>query len=1537
MALRDLEKRLFADVPNEDVAQLTKPARTALLEHVKAALSAKGSRAVRVETVDNGPEQATVVIIRQKNRPFIVDSVLAELARRSMTPLLVAHPLIEHDGKPVSVMTILLPAMDAAARKGLKSSFLEVLDAVRTVTDDWRPMRMRVSEAAERLAGSSVQEAERTEAIAFLHWLLDDNFVLLGVRDYALADGNLKPASNNALGILRDKGLAVMSRSGKPVTMTAEIRAFLDQPDPLIITKADARSLVHRNAHLDYVGVKRYAEDGSVAGELRIVGLFTSTAYTRSLATIPVLRRKANAVLETFNTDGAGHTGKALTNVLETWPRDDLFQIETEQLAGFVGKVLVLEERPRIRVLARPDGFNRFVSILGYVPRERYDSRVREQMGDYFAQVFDGRVSAFYPSFLENGMVRVHFIIGRGEGKTPQVDRKTLEDAVTAITRTWEDRLAAADPDAPLHDFTLAYQEAFDVAGALSDAAQFEPLSADDPIAVKFYSPGDEREKGAIALKIHHFDGPLPLSERVPTLENFGFAVIEEVTHEVHRADGETVFIHDMLLRRADGEEVDVARRGEALETALRAVWRGEVDDDAFNALVLVAGLDWRMAGLLRACGLYLRQLRSRFTPQSMAQALARHPQIAADLFALFDARFSPDSKRREVKMDKHSGAIINALEAVTSPDDDRIIRNLRNVITATLRTNYYAPSVKTSEDAPPPVLALKIDPSQIPIAPKPVPYREIFVSSPQVEGTHLRFGPVARGGLRWSDRPQDYRTEVLGLVKAQQVKNAVIVPVGSKGGFFAKRLPERSVDADVWFQAGRDAYKTFISSLLSLTDNLVDGKVVHPAGIVRHDGDDPYFVVAADKGTATFSDTANAISQARDFWLDDAFASGGSAGYDHKVMGITARGAWEAVKRHFREMGRDIQKEPFSAIGVGDMSGDVFGNGMLLSKQTRLIAAFDHRDIFIDPDPDIKKSFAERRRLFKLGRSSWADYNTKLISKGGGVFSRQSKTVQLSKEAAGVLGCEAGTMAPQDLLTAILKSPTDLLWFGGIGTYVKAKGESDGEVGDRANDPIRIDAKELRVKVVGEGANLGMTQPARIAFGLRGGRVNSDAIDNSAGVNSSDVEVNIKIALAAAMRSGKLTRKRRNTLLESMTEDVAALVLENNYEQTLALSLAARNGLSALPNQQRFMQALERRGRLDRVVEDLPDDAALADRQGSDTPLTRPELGVLLAYAKIVALDDLVASDAPDDPYFSSWLHGYFPEPMQKSYDKQIDEHRLRREIISTRVVNAMVNRGGPAFLNMAQERTGADTGHLARAYVTARDTFGLASLYGAVDALDNKIDPNVQLELYARLQDVVVAQTFWFARNESFTKGIEPVVARYAKAVKTLSPKLESLAPQFLVDRMAAARAASAEAGVPKELAERLAALTVLTLVPDMELAAGRAGRGKSLLDTAKTFFAVTKAFRVGRIVQAAREVEVLDPYDALALDRAMQQLHRARRDITVDVLAAGGLDKWAKKRGAPVDRARATLQAITEGGAHSVSRLTVAASTLADLALQ
>ena len=1504
-----------------------------------ALLIQKGQIAANKDTLSVeilGKDQ-TLVLLSMANRPFIVDSVLSELGGSRADIQLIVHPIINNK----SIVMVVLDKSSADERQALKNSLAGTIQQVRRVTSDWKPMVTRIEQAIEafRHAPPPLPAQKIAEGIQFLEWLIDNNFTIQGLREYTYSgsrkNGTLKPIRNSELGILRDEKLHLMTRDNKPVALTQEIRDFLFSEDPLIIMKANHRSRVHRRTHLDYIGVKHYTKDGKLAGELRIVGLFTSTAYTKSVLTIPLLRHKAHAVLENSKSDPNSHQGKALINILETWPRDEMFQLDIPTLTQFSHVAAQLEERPRIRVLPRADKFDRFVSIITYVPRDRYDTSVRQRIGQYLEQVYEGYLSAFYPDFMENGLTRVHFIIGRKHGKTPFVPRVKLESAVQEICRTWNDKFSDAAKFITPHTFPLSYQEHVEPEAAIKDSRLLESLSGDAQIAIDFHDTnGSSNQPNRVSLKLFHLNTAVPLSRRVPLLENMGFRVIEESTFDIIREDGAKVFLHDMILESASNELIDRKTVDPLLEETLLAVWAGQADDDNFNSLVLTTKLDWEHAALFRGYARYLRQIRSRFTVSSMAFTLSEHSEITAELAKLFAIRFDPKTKNRTAKEKVKSAEILTALESVTSSDDDRILRNILNLITATLRTNFYSPVLHETgtEIAPTPVLAFKVDPALVKIMPQPVPHREIFISSPRVEGLHLRFGPVARGGLRWSDRPQDYRTEVLGLVKAQQVKNAVIVPVGSKGGFVPKLLPTGG-DRNAWFEEGKGAYKVFISSLLSLTDNLVNGKVIPPIDVVRHDGDDPYFVVAADKGTSTFSDTANAISQENDFWLDDAFASGGSDGYDHKKMGITARGAWEAVKRHFREMDRDIQTQPFTAAGVGDMSGDVFGNGMLLSKQTRLIAAFDHRDIFIDPDPDPATSFKERARLFKMNRSSWQDYEKQLISKGGGVYPRSSKKIKLTPQAAKAIGFEAGEHTPQEIMNAILKAPVDLMWFGGIGTYIRASHESDADADDRGNDSIRVTAKQLRCKVIGEGANLGVTHPARIEFNLLGGCCNSDAIDNSAGVNSSDVEVNIKIALAAAMKAKKLTRSSRNKLLVSMTASVADLVLRNNYLQTLAISLSQARSMEDFAHQQRLMQSLEARNLLDREVEDLPDDTVLAERRASAVPLTRAEIGVLLAYAKIVALDDLVAGDVPDDPYLNEMLVNYFPPKMQKPHAKEISGHRLHREIIGTVLANSMINRGGPTFISRVSDRTGADINTIARAYVAVRDTFDLPSINNSIDVLDAKISGKLQLELYAIVQERVIAQTVWFVRYGNFSKGLASTVSPHRKAVETLTPILENIVPDFITERIEADTARFTDAGVPRTAARSLARLPIAGLIPDILFAANQTG--KPLNNAAKVFFAITETFQIGKMVEAARSIQTDDYYDDLALDRALQSLHKARRDIVIDVLKQGSSEKWLKTNDEAVQRTNLQMADIVETDNTSVSRLTVAANILADIA--
>ncbi|TPJ38133.1 NAD-glutamate dehydrogenase [Mesorhizobium sp. B2-5-13] len=1563
---------LLARAPAEDIAayDVTDLERAADLAGQAVAVHKKGECVVAVEA-DSGVVRegrpVTVITVVNDNMPFLFDSILGEVTETSGEPTLVAHPVItvrhgktgvdeilgdgnfaRDDGSHdrLSVIHVHIPRLTPEQANGLTERLRKMLGQVHAAVNDWRPMLARLDQAISEFRYSAVPLDKKSvaEAIAFLEWLRDDNFTFLGMREFKYTggeeSGNLERAEKPGLGILTDPDVLVLRRGTEAVTTTPEIRAFLHGPEPLIVTKANAKSLVHRRIYLDYIGVKTYTAKGALAGELRIVGLFTSTAYTRSVMKIPYLRSKAETIIAKSGFDRHDHSGKALINVLESYPRDELFQVPVPILRKHAAAILGLVERPRVRALVRADQFDRFVSILVFVPRDRYDSVVREKIGAYLKTVFEGRLSAYYPAFPEGGLARVHFIIGRSGGKTPKVEQATIEAAIRDIVRTWEDALAdaaeASGSDPALKAIAArlpeSYRDTFSAAVALADAGRIAKISAGNPIAIDYYRHAEQKPHQA-ALKIYHHGSPVALSRRVPVLENIGFRVISERTFEVGDDQSGLVFIHDMELENSYGKPIDLADGGALFEDAFLSVWRGDVDNDGYNGLAQTAGLWSGEITILRAYGRYLQQVGIPQSQDFIAAALNRYPEIARGLHDLFIARLGPTAETEGVVAAKHLKAKIrDALEDVPNIDDDTIIRRYLNLIEASLRTNHFVADTKEKGQS----LAIKLESQAVEGLPAPRPWREIFVYGSEVEGLHLRFGPVARGGLRWSDRAQDYRTEVLGLVKAQQVKNAVIVPVGAKGGFYPKKLP-MSAGRDAIFEAGTSAYKNFVSSLLSITDNIGLDGVIPPAGVVRRDQDDPYFVVAADKGTATFSDTANAISEKHGFWLDDAFASGGSAGYDHKKMGITAKGAWEAVKRHFREMNRDVQTSPFSVVGVGDMSGDVFGNGMLLSPKTRLIAAFDHRDIFIDPDPDMAASMAERERMFALPRSSWQDYDKTKLSEGGVIVSRNQKSISLPVAAAVAIGLAKTTATPVEIMTAILKAPVDLLWFGGIGTYLRASTETNAEVGDRANDAVRITALDARAKVIGEGANLGVTQRARIEFGMNGGRCNSDAIDNSGGVNCSDVEVNIKIALASAMRKGSLTRPARNKLLAEMTDEVGGLVLSNNYQQTLALSIARKRGLADIAHQSRFMTALEARGLLDRVVETLPSPVALAEREARGEPLTRAELGVLLAYAKIVLFSDIVASDVPDDAHFDRDLMGYFPDRMAKKYASEIHGHRLRREIIARVVANDLVNRGGPSFVNRLQEATGRTAADVVRTFAVVRDGFALPALYREIDALDNQIDGQVQLDLYQMVSRLIYMSSGWYLKNDAGTAPLGQRIAELQEARKALEPKLVSLLPAFSRERIEEKRHGLFKAGAPEKLAEQLAMSEAAELIPDIALTARTAGA--DIVAAARAFFAVSDAFRIPRVEDAARSITPSDYYDQLALSRATDTIGAARRGIAVAALtgqskAADPVAAWLEAGGERVARIRDRLQALTEGGDITVSRLSVASGLMSDL---
>lgn len=1517
-------------------------------------------------------ETFTVINLLNDDVPFLLDSVLGELQARGIQVHMVLHPILtvkrDETGKLLSLhdamqqggpdlskesfISLHVERLSRSEISELETALMDLMKRVQMVVQDWLPMRTRLTSVATGLSNNTVKVSldQLSESIQFLRWALDNNFTFLGMREYVLkgknASAQLKPKKGTGLGILRDADMKVLRRGKELSHMTPEVRKFFYSPEPIIIAKANIKSDIHRRSYMDYIGMKLYNEDGELAGELRVVGLFTSSAYSSRVSTIPLLRQKLDFVLDTSGSTRESHTGKALTNIIETFPRDELFQISNMMLASYAKEIETLDHAPRVKVLKRVDEFDRFVSLLVYIPRDQFSTSVRQKVGTFLAQEFKGRVSAFYPYFAEAPYVRIHYIIGRDTGKTPQRSTKMLEEGIREISRRWEDRMQAVVSEVYDGDetellleqyrdaFPVGYQENYSTSRLVDDIHIIEEMDENRPTAVAFHSSNSGRSD-QVEVTLYNLGGAIPLSRRVPIFENLGFSVIDERSYKVVPDKGEgqpPVCQHIMRLESRNGGALNLETLRLPLMEAFMAVWTGQAADDQYNELITLTAMPWRDVVILRGLSHYLRQINLPYDQSYLSEVMVRYPQLASKLIELFHARFDPASQKtsaRRVKtLDKQIEA---ALEEIPSLDEDQIIRHFRNLILSLLRTNAYQ-SDELGEW--PETLAFKFDSQMVEGMPEPKPFREIFVYSPKVEGVHLRFGKVARGGLRWSDRPQDFRTEVLGLVKAQLVKNAVIVPTGSKGGFVPKDMPD-DPSREEFMAYGVKAYKSFITALLSVTDNLDGKKIISPQNTVRYDDDDPYLVVAADKGTASFSDIANEISTSRGFWLGDAFASGGSQGYDHKKMGITARGAFEAVKRHFREMDINIERQPFTVVGVGDMSGDVFGNGMLLSKATKLVAAFDHRDIFIDPDPDPKSSFAERKRLFEMGRSSWQDYNQKLISKGGGVFSRSLKSVPLSNEMRSLLGVEAKTLSPAQLMKAVLKAEADLLWFGGIGTYVRGPLEADAEVGDRANDAIRVSADELNVKVIGEGANLGITQAGRMAFAQNGGRVNTDAIDNSAGVNSSDLEVNIKIALGQAVARGRLSSDRRNKVLASMTDAVAARCLENNYRQSLSLSLDEAVGLSDISFQQRLMRDFEAKGLMIRAIEKLPDDASIAERIENGFALTRPELATLTGFAKIDLFKSLAEQEIIDDPYFNEMLKCYFPDEMQSEFARDIKTHPLRREIIATQLTNDIINRGGVSAALRLLNDSGRESGQLAAAYTMANAVLDLDGCFEAVDALDNKVSGALQLELYERLRSLTLRKTSWFMTNGDFETGLRGEIKAYRSGLKKYLAAAKKSGASLVqeakdeIDEMVSR-------GVPQSVAATIAELHMVIEGLDVVLAARRGE-----LDVAKLAaidHSLDERLHLGALIKAAELVPVVEVYDRWALNALVSRVQSARRLILKEIGRDGkGFDVWAKAAQPALTHAGRGITEILESGDISLSKLIVAVGQIDGLAMR
>ncbi|WP_406183097.1 NAD-glutamate dehydrogenase [Streptomyces sp. NBC_01006] len=1580
----------------------------AALSHYRLAENRpQGTANVRVHTPtveENGwTSSHSVVEVVTDDMPFLVDSVTNELSRQNRGIHVVIHPqvVVRRDvtGK---LIEILGPDCDAhgpktarphdslveswihvetdretdrADLKQITDDLRRVLSDVRESVEDWEKMRDAALRIADDLSdeptAGDLREYELEEARELLRWLADDHFTFLGYREYNLVDGDaLAAVPGTGLGILRSDPHHSGQEDDHPVSpsfnrLPADARAKAREHRLLVLTKANSRATVHRPSYLDYVGVKKFDAEGNVVGERRFLGLFSSAAYTESVRRVPVIRRKVAEVLDGAGFSPNSHDGRDLLQILETYPRDELFQTPVDKLREIATSVLYLQERRRLRLYLRQDEYGRYYSALVYLPRDRYTTGVRLRLIAILQEELDGSSVDFTAWNTESILARIHFVIRVPQGKELPVltdgDVERIEARLVEAARSWADGFADAlvaevgeERAAELlrkygTSFPEGYKADHKPRAAVADLCHLERLSASDrEFALSLYEPVGAGP-GERRFKIYRTGEQVSLSAVLPVLQRLGVEVTDERPYELRCSDRTNAWIYDFGLRmplpagNGDAYLGDDAR--ERFQDAFSAVWQGDAENDNFNTLVLSAGLTWRQAVVLRAYAKYLRQAGVNFSQDYMEDTLRNNVHTTRLLVSLFEARMSPGRQSAGTELiDAMLEELAGALDQVASLDEDRILRSFLTLINATLRTNFFQLNEAGEQHS---YVSMKFDPQAIPELPAPRPAYEIWVYSPRVEGVHLRFGKVARGGLRWSDRREDFRTEILGLVKAQMVKNTVIVPVGAKGGFVAKNLPDPSVDRDAWLAEGIASYKIFISALLDITDNMVGGEVVPPNGVVRHDEDDTYLVVAADKGTATFSDIANGVAESYGFWLGDAFASGGSAGYDHKGMGITARGAWESVKRHFRELGHDTQTEDFTVVGVGDMSGDVFGNGMLLSEHIRLVAAFDHRHIFIDPTPDAATSYAERRRLFELPRSSWADYNAELLSAGGGVHPRSAKAIPVNAQMRAALGIEPGVtkMTPAELMQTILQAPVDLVWNGGIGTYVKATSETHTDVGDKANDAIRVNGADVRAKVIGEGGNLGLTQLGRIEFarigaGGEGGKVNTDAIDNSAGVDTSDHEVNIKILLNAVVADGDMTVKQRNKLLAEMTDEVGHLVLRNNYAQNVALANGIAQAPSLLHAQQRFMRRLESAGRLDRNIEFLPTDRQIRELLGAGKGLTQPELAVLFAYTKITVADELIATELPDDPYLRRLLHAYFPGALRAKFPEQIDAHALRREIITTLLVNDTVNTGGSTFLHRLREESGASTEEIVRAQLAAREIFGLAEVWDAVESLDNKVAADVQTRVRLHSRRLVERGTRWLLNNRPQPLQITETIELFSDRVSEVWAELPKLVRgadlewyQSIMDELIGE-------GVPEELAAKVAGFS--SAFPTLDIVAISDRTGVNPLDVAEVYYDLADRLNITQLMDRIIELPRADRWQSMARASIREDLFAAHAALTADVLAVGNgnstpedrFKAWEDKNAAIISRARTTLDEIRGSDDFDLANLSVAMRTMRSL---
>ncbi len=1509
----------------------------------------------------------TVAEIVTDDMRFLLESVRMALNRRGLTVHLTIHPVLtlcrDRKGRLTaypakgagalqeSVMHLEVDRQPDHILDALEGELGRVLDDVRAAVSDWHPMRAKAAEIVSELERhpppSDPEELE--EAKAFLRWIADDHFTFLGYREFALVEEDGEDAliavAGSELGISRRGGKSPRSQifAALPVEMR---KRFHDFP-LLILTKANYPATVHRPVYMDYLGVKRFDDRGRLVGEHRFLGLYTASAYHSDPWTVPLVRRKVGAVMARAGLSPSGYDGRHLLHILETYPRDDLFQIAEQELYDNAMGILHLGERQRIRLFVRRETYGRFYSCIVYVPRDHYDTDARRRMERVLMQALSGNSSEFTVQLSESVLARVYFTIHSTLGTVPQYDIKDLEARLLKATRRWHDdlhdlvlghfgeergnALLARYQDA----FPVGYREDFPAHAALHDLERLERLEAIGELEMSLYRPADAPE-GLLRFKVFAGGQPVPLSVALPMIENMGVRVMEERPYAIRPQGRLPAWLHDFGLAYEDAGQLETEDLRGVFQDAFARVWRGDAENDGFNRLVLRAGLTWREIVVLRACCKYLRQAGTTFSQPYMEQVLADNPRVARLLVTLFHARFDPrEQKRPAARRARLVARLQESLDAVASPDEDRILRGFLALIQAGLRTNYYQP---TPDGEPKPYLAFKLDPSLVPDLPPPRPRFEIFVYSPRVEGVHLRGGRVARGGIRWSDRREDYRTEVLALMKAQMVKNAVIVPTGAKGGFVVKQPPGSDRDAlDAEVVA---CYRTFIRGLLDLTDNVVGAKSRPPKGVVRYDGDDPYLVVAADKGTAAFSDIANDLAREYRFWLRDAFASGGATGYDHKRMGITARGAWEAVKRHFREIGRDIEGGDFTVAGIGDMSGDVFGNGMLLSRRIKLVAAFDHRHIFLDPSPNPGTGYEERRRLFKLPRSTWADYDAALISPGGGVFPRGAKLIRLSPEVRRALDNAVEALTPNELIRAILRAPVDLLWNGGIGTFVKSRSQSHSEAGDRADDPVRVNGEELRCRVVAEGGNLGFTQAGRIEYAAAGGRINTDFIDNVGGVHCSDYEVNIKILLDQVVANGDMTVKQRNQLLAQMKDEVTGLVLRESYWQTGAISVVESEAAARLEEHGRFIRALDRAGVLNRALDGLPSDEDLSERQAAGRGLTRPEIALLLAHAKDSIQQALVDSDLPEGAYLGEDLKRYFPTPLRQRFAREMNRHPLRREIITAYLTNCMVDHLGPTFAFRVQEDHGATIRDTVRAYTVAREVFGLGELWQEIAALDNVVPARRQLDMMRRTTALAERAALWLLHHGRGLADIAEAIARYSPGVARLTAARGGSLYPADAERLRQEVRPLVESGVPEPLATRVACLEYLFSALNVIEVAHE--RGLPAEDVAAVYTGVGALLNLSWLSDQLSGAPAINRWQGRGRSALEDQLYLQRRALTAAVLRHAGsfgsprdaVAAWAETHRHAVERVLQVISEIKAAGTTELPMFAVAIGELRNL---